>query len=146
MNLIKTIGIILIFILGLLIQPILWFVSLFVPDDKTSYYHNTRSFVRHNSICDKYWHDLFHSEMEFQEFETKMTSEFVPIGATSHYEPKPKVKFLFYQYGAQEWEGGFIYKCKSDGKLWELSVPENAYRGYFKGIDLNEKEIEEYLK
>lgn len=146
MDLIKTIVIVLIFILGLLIQPILWFVSLFVADDKTRYYHNTRSFIRHNSLCDKYWKDLFHSEAEYRDFETKMTAEFILIGAISHYEPEPKVKFLFYEYGAQKWEGGFIYKCKSNGKLWELSVPDYAYRGYFKEINLNEKEIKEFLK
>jgi hypothetical protein len=75
-----------------------------------------------------------------------MNTNFTLIGTTAYYKPKPKVNFLFYEYGAQEWEGGFIYKCNSDGKLWELSVPENAYRGYFKGINLSEEEIKEYLK
>lgn len=146
MNLIKIFGLVLIIILGFIIQPILWFVSLFVSEDKTSYYHHIRSFIRHKSPCDEYWHDLFNSEVEFSEFETNMNTNFTLIGTTAYYKPKPKVNFLFYEYGAQEWEGGFIYKCNSDGKLWELSVPENAYRGYFKGINLSEEEIKEYLK
>ncbi|MGM1057534.1 MAG: hypothetical protein ACQEWG_16730 [Bacteroidota bacterium] len=142
----KTIGLFIVFLFELILRPFLWFASLFASDEKTTYYHNVRDFVHHKCICDNYWYDSFKSERVFEEFESKMINDFIPVGATAYYEPKPKVTFLFLQYGAQDWEGGFIYKCKTCKNLWELSDPDNAYRGYFKGINLDLEEIKEYLK
>lgn len=145
MNLIKGIGLILIFIFGIIIQPVLWFISLFKSKDNTVYYHNVRSFVHHNCNCDSHWYDSFISQIDFDRLDKTTLDLFYPLGATQQYSPKPKVSFLFYEYGAESSEGGFIYKCKTCNKLWELSYPENAYRGYFKGISLNEEEIKKHL-
>lgn len=146
MNLIKCIGLILIFILGILITPILWVISLFVPKDKTTYYHNLRNFIHHDCACDSNWHDSFISHVDFEKIDKIIFNQFKPLEHTKWYSPIPKVKFLFYEYGAENPEGGFIYECKACNQLWELSYPENAYRGYFKGIDLNKEEIKKYLK
>jgi hypothetical protein len=146
MDLIKGIGLILIFIFGIIIQPIFWFVSLFIPKDKIVFYHNVRHFVHHNCDCDDCWHHSFLSQDEFEKIDKTILNLFNPLGHTEWYSPKPKVKFLFYEYGAENPEGGFIYECKNCNQLWELSVPDNAYRGYFKGIDLNKEEIEKYIK
>ena len=146
MNLLKGIALILIFIFRILIQPFFWVVLLFIPKDKTVYYHNVRCFSHHNCHCDSSWQESFFSQVDFENFNKKILSLFNPLGHTVWYTPKPKVKFLFYEYGAENAEGGFIYECKTCNLLWELSDPDNAYRGYFKGIDLNKEEIEKYLK
>lgn len=112
----------------------------------TVYYHNVRCFSHHNCNCDFSWYDSFHSQVDFEKFDRTILNLFKPLGHTEWYSPKPKIKFLFYEYGAENPEGGFIYECKTCNQLWELSVPENAHRGYFKGIDLNKEEIEKYLK
>jgi hypothetical protein len=146
MNLLKGIGLILIFLLGVLIQPILWFLSLFVSKDKSLYYHNLRNFTHHKCSCDSHWHNSFSSQIDFEKLDSKLLQLYTPLGHTEWYNPKPKVKFLFYSYGGEDPEGGFIYECKTCTKLWELSDPENAYRGYFKGIDLDKDGVNKYLK
>ena len=146
MNILKIFILILIVLFGILIQPLLWLIALFVPDDKSIYYHTLRSFTLHNCKCDSNWHNSFLSQMDFEELDKKNLTQFKPIGHTLRYSPKPKARILIYEYGAQKSEGGFIYECISCNKLWELSHPENAYRGYFKGINLDLESIKRYLK
>ena len=146
MNILKGIGLILIFLFGVLIQPILWLIAFFIPKDESVYYHSVRRFVHHECGCDSNWHDSFFSQADFEELDRKILNQFNPVGHTEWYSPKPKVKFMFYEYGAENAEAGFIYECKSCNRLAELSVPENAYRGCFKGINLDKDEIKKYLK
>lgn len=145
MSAINGLVLILIFIFGILVQPILWFISLFVAKDKTIYYHHVRRFVHHECDCDSTWYESFSSEVEFQKLEKFLLSLFQPIGQIKMYSPKPKVTFWYYEYGAESPEGGFIYSCKNCNQLWEMVVPDNANRGYFKGITLNQEEIGNYL-
>lgn len=145
-NILKSILLIIIFLIGIVINPLLWFISIFKASDKTKYYHTIRKFVHKKNNCDKHWKSSFPSQSDFIEFENKLDKEFKLISQTISYSPKPKVKFLIYEYGAENWEGGYIYECIKCKSLWELSHPENAYRGYFKSINLNKNEIEKYLK
>lgn len=146
MNILKGITLVLIFIFGILIQPFLWLISNFVPKDKSIYYHNLRKFEHSKCNCNSLWYNSFVSQNEFEKLYSGILNQFNPIGHTAWYSPIPTVKFLFYEYGAQNAEGGFIYECKACNHLWELSYPENAYRGYFKGIDLNKEMIKRYIK
>lgn len=145
-DILDLILLIIIFLVGIIVNPFLWFISLFIADDKTEYYHTIRKFVRGKNNCNEYWHDSFPSESDFKKFEKILEEKFKPIAHTISYSPKPKIKFLIYAYGAENWEGGYIYECIDCKTLWELSWPENAYRGYFKSINLNKSNIEEYLK
>jgi len=117
-----------------------------VSKDKTQYYHHKRHFSHHKCSCDSYWQDAFLSEVDFKLSEDYLLDKFNYIGETVWYDPKPKVTFLGFEYGAENVEGGYIYTCKTCAKLWELSPPENAYRGYFKGVNLREEEMKKYLK
>lgn len=145
MGLFKGIALFLTFILGIIVQPILWLVSRFVPEDKTLYYHNKRKFTFKSCSCDDLWHASFESEVEYQQFDKELLKSFMAIGHTKHYVPKSQVKFLFYEFGAQDAEGGFIFECKTCRALWELSIPDHANRGYFKAINMGLPEMEEYL-
>ncbi|MBA6157198.1 hypothetical protein H3Z83_11805 [Tenacibaculum sp. S7007] len=143
-DILKSILLILIFLIGIIVSPFLWFISLFIGNDKTEYYHTIRKFIRREDNCNEHWNESFHSESDFIKFEKILEKKFTPIAQTISYSPK--VKFLIYEYGAENWEGGLIYECANCKSLWELSHPENAYRGYFKSINLNKNEIEKYLK
>ena len=145
MAILKGIFLFLFIILGLILQPIFWLIALFIPNDKTIYYHTIRKFKDHN-INGNLKHTSFISQEDFEKLESKLLSTHETIGIIRPYETKPKIKFLGFIYGAQTPEGGEILKCKTSGNLWELSVPDNAYRGYFMGINLSEDEIKEYLK
>ena len=135
-----------IFLIGIIINPFLWFISLFKGNDKTEYYHTIRKFVRGKNKCNEHWSVSFPSKSNFIQFEKILEQKFTPIAQTISYSPKPKVKFLIYEFGAENWQGGFIYECIDCKTLWELSHPENADRGYFKSINLNKNEIDKYLK
>mgnify|MGYP000209278416 CR=1 FL=1 len=142
----KSILLIIILLFGIIINPFLWFISLFISNDTSEYYHTVRKFIKINKKCSEYWHNSFASEYDFIQFEKKIIHKFKPISHTISYSPKPKVQFLFYEYGAESWEGGFIYECIECKSLWELSHPENSYRGYFKSINLNKDSIVKYLE
>lgn len=133
------------FFTAVLINPFLWFISLFKKEDESIYYHTTRRFIPFENDCEKFWRTSFDSASEFAQFEKWIAKNFRPVGPTKHYQPKPKVRFLFYEYGAQNWEGGYIYECNQCNTLWELSEPDHAWRGYFKSINLNKEEIVSYL-
>lgn len=145
-NILKLILLYIIILFGIIVKPFLWFISLFIANDKTEYYHTIRKFIHTKNNCKKYWKESFPSESDFIEFEKKLNTEFTPIAPTISYTPKPKVKFLIYEYGAETSEGGYIYECNACKTLWELSEPDNAYRGYFKSINLHKTEIDNYLK
>src|SRR5690606_2529421 len=145
-NILQSILLIIIFLVGIIVNPFLWVISQFIGNDKTEYYNTIRKFVRGKNNCAEFWKKSFPSESDFTKFEKILEKKFTPIAQTISYSPKPKVKFLIYEFGAQEWEGGYIYECIDCNTLWELSWPENADRGYFKSINLNKNNIEEYLK
>ena len=142
----KGIGFILIVIFGLLINPILYLIGLFIPEDKTSYYHRVRKFIfLSNNCCSGYYEDSFTSEGDFKDFDKEYFKKFSPHGNVNPYSTKPKVKFLFYEYGSETKLGGSVSNCKTCGQLWELSEPDLYWRGYFKPIDIEPVELKKYL-
>lgn len=141
----QIVGVIL-FVMGIFIKPILWLISRFIPEDTTLYYHNCRQFKQPNCTCKTHGYNKFTSQAEYNDFKEQELVNFEFLGEIKPYNTKPKVQFLGFAYGAQHPEFGWIFSCKTCHTLWELSHPENAYRGYFKGIQLNKVDIQTFIK
>lgn len=89
-------------------------------------------------MCDDCFKDLiykFDSQKEFEDFETIIQNkcitkrlEIIKRAETDFWAPFDSYKF---------------YKCNSCGQTWILSIPENAWRGFFltqdKGIEYTKK-------
>jgi hypothetical protein len=85
--------------------------------------------------CNHLVRNSFPSEQNFEEVELEIQRGFshqqtIPGGIS-----KPKHEFLGVGIGGRTFFGAQIYTCEKCKKEWELSIPDMAYRGYFKPIE-----------
>ena len=148
MGFLKIIALFLILLLGLIVQPILWFIAQFKKKDDFPYYHRLRIFDSPNECCRSYLYDSFASEKIHQEFEDKKIGQFIGVGFLKEYDIRPSVQLLGFSYHKENESPatGIILQCKTCDRLWEYNWPENAYRGYFRPINFSLQEIEPFLK
>src|SRR4051812_19582977 len=89
-------------------------------------------------MCDDCFKNLYYkfdSQEEFQDFETIVQNKWI----------NKKIEIITRE---KTDHSDIFYKCNSCGEIWALSIPENAWRGFFlpqqKGIEhikkLNQKD------
>jgi hypothetical protein len=76
-------------------------------------------------MCDDCFKNLFHSfesQKEFDEFEIALQNKCINK-KLEIIKPEKTDLTLF--------DSDSFYKCNSCGEIWSLSIPENAWRGFF---------------
>ncbi len=97
--------------------------------------------------CTNAHYERFDSEQEFERFENSLRTEFIPYAKVPFERTKPDWEVLsLWQFGEHSYRGGTLYKCKRCSHLWELSVPDTYWRGYFKPIGFLGEEPSEKLQ
>tara|TARA_B100001093_G_C26292793_1_gene785989 strand:+ start:226 stop:510 length:285 start_codon:yes stop_codon:yes gene_type:complete len=80
--------------------------------------------------------ESFPSQSSFDRLDHDLMSQFNFIGSILPHSSKPDIEILSFRFGSKSFTGADLYNCKSCNIDWELSSPDNAWRGYFLPIEL----------
>ncbi len=131
-------------LLLLLVVPFFWSIYVmlkalgFVDPQPDTTFSAYRTFLPHTAgccDCAPFYHTQFWSEQTFERFYQKSRSHFVPYAVVPGESGSPDWEAFGIGFGGSDgYTGGEIQQCRTCECLWELSWPENAWRGYFKPI------------
>ena len=95
--------------------------------------------------CKPFVRSSFKTYHDWDKFEVDFKAVFNSPRRLNRLYCEPDYKFLGIEFGTHSINGSIIYECKSCKTKWELSYPENTWRGYFIPLEWNDK-CEKYVE
>ena len=89
-----------------------------------------RSCFQHEIVSFKDESDFTHFKVELDKKVEKSLMKFIEY--VRPYFGKPRFIVLGLEFGGVELDGYYKYQCNQCLSFWQLLMPENAQRGYFK--------------